>query len=502
MAQTLQQLNRMYLWTNSWSWTVQRYTPTSTTLLYLPLNTTYTSTDQSSSHKTVTNSWVVFNDDSWVDCAYFNWDAYLNLPNIASWQNVTVAFWLKNLTSKTSYLRTIAYNGADYQVYTSGAYYNYSISYPCKPAANSINSGGKYGINDDWWHHFVRTKSWKSVYWYFDWQLVVTKENEDYWGSLKSSTYHIWWNHGWTNYTYVWYLSEFIVDNKTWSQSDVTTQYNNMRLYFNKPKEITQVYIYKAWNTDFKKIKWPCDVWFHIPTQTEWYNVVQAWISMWAWTASGWDNLCSRLKLPRSGYLFYSNWTKWGSWNYGRYRTSTYSGSTNSYIFQVESSYITASAGNSQAYWHQIRAFCNESIIPTSSAWTAIYTWSNWAWIYWNKSRCLITLSWDWNTRYTMQDRNLWCSSVYNYWDTLSAGNCWWFYQRGNNYAFPFAWASTTASWQVDVSTYWPNRYYNNSTFRTWNATWMNPINSDIRGWVSCQTSKPKGICIRAVPPF
>lgn len=85
--------------------------------------------------------------------------------------------------------------------------------------------------------------------------------------------------------------------------------------------------------------------------------------------------------------------------------------------------------------------------------------------IYHSPSLWLISLSSDWTNWITIVDKNLWATQVYNDGDILGEANCWKYYQRWNNYGFPFTWAVTTSSTQVNAQNYWPWNYYNSSTF-------------------------------------
>ena len=106
-------------------------------------------------------------------------------------------------------------------------------------------------------------------------------------------------------------------------------------------------------------------------------------------------------------------------------------------------------------------------------------------WIYHNPDLWLISLSWDWNTRITIMDKNLWATTVYNDWDTLSDDNCGYFYQWGNNYGFPHSWTVTTSSTQVDASGYGPWNYYSSSIFITWGYDRSSVQNDDLWWWVT-----------------
>lgn len=98
------------------------------------------------------------------------------------------------------------------------------------------------------------------------------------------------------------------------------------------------------------------------------------------------------------------------------------------------------------------------------------------AWIYWNPNIdwWVISISSNWEDWLTLADKNLWATTVYNYWDTMTEANCGKYYQWGNNYAFPFSWTPSLNTTKVDVSSYWPNNYYSNSTFRrvSWDWYW------------------------------
>ena len=102
-------------------------------------------------------------------------------------------------------------------------------------------------------------------------------------------------------------------------------------------------------------------------------------------------------------------------------------------------------------------------------------------WIYHNPNLWLISLSSDGSNWITIADKNLWATNVWNSGDTLSQANCWYYYQRWNNYWFPRTWSVTTSSTKVDASTYWPWNYYSSSTFIT-SWWWDSSQNSNLWG--------------------
>lgn len=120
-----------------------------------------------------------------------------------------------------------------------------------------------------------------------------------------------------------------------------------------------------------------------------------------------------------------------------------------------------------------------------------VYTpmWYYSPWIYHNSTDGLISMSSDGGTRYTIADKNLWATTVWNSWDGLSQNNCWTYYQWGNNYWFPFTWAlgqqSTT---QVNAQNYWPWNYYSSSTFISRGSRpfyWDTSNNLNLRWWTT-----------------
>lgn len=109
-------------------------------------------------------------------------------------------------------------------------------------------------------------------------------------------------------------------------------------------------------------------------------------------------------------------------------------------------------------------------------------------WIYHSAELWLISLSSDWSNRITIADKNLWATTVYNDWDTLSQANCGRYYQWGNKYWFPRTWTVTKSSTRVNASSYWPWNYYISIIFITRSSTpynWSSVRNDNLWGWVT-----------------
>ena len=133
----------------------------------------------------------------------------------------------------------------------------------------------------------------------------------------------------------------------------------------------------------------------------------------------------------------------------------------------------------------------------------AIYMWREpsyitTAWIYRNETEGLISLSSDGSNWLTIADKNLWATTVWNSWDTLSESNCGKYYQRWNNYGFPYSWNVSTSSTQVNAGTYWPNNYYSSSVYISQSTSpynWDSSNNENLRWWTTGTVDAMKWPC-------
>ena len=228
-------------------------------------------------------------------------------------------------------------------------------------------------------------------------------------------------------------------------------------------------------------MQWPCPSGFHVPTRSEMTAIKTAMTNLWISTSNG-DTAKTYLKMPYAWFRDYTSWSTTGSgWSYW-----TCEGSSSQYsrYLLISSSMFSVNTWYNGS-WYSIRPFKDDAVVP-DSWWTTLYTWTWTAWIFHNSTLWLISISSDWTTRITISDKNLWATTVYNSWDTLSQSNCWNFYQRWNNYWFPFTWTVTTSSTKVDTTWYWPWNYYSSSTFVTANtSSWISWTNYDLRWWVT-----------------
>lgn len=248
-------------------------------------------------------------------------------------------------------------------------------------------------------------------------------------------------------------------------------------------KAVKEMY-YCAWNFP---TQWPCSDWFHVPTKTDWDNVYNAWVALWQWSSTDWNNMRIKLKIPfvwnrsRSNSNVTGRWTTWYYWTSTSYSSVWWSG------ISINNTSINSEYWSYKSVWCSIRPFRNTPLIPNSS-WKVIYAWSNWAWIYHNDDEWVISISSNWTTWYSISDKNLWATQVYNDWDALSENNSGKYYQWWNNNGFNFTWTLTTSTNQVDASSYWPWNYYSSNTFIIRSASpydWSSVRNDNLWWWVT-----------------
>lgn len=230
---------------------------------------------------------------------------------------------------------------------------------------------------------------------------------------------------------------------------------------------------------DYSAMQWPAPDGFHIPSKDEWTMVKTIWTTLWWWNTD-WTNFWLYLKIPFAWLRNRSNVIS-SQWIVGYYWNSK----------DTHPLFISGLALNPNyatwwsAFWYSIRAFKNTSAIPDNSwtklYWTSIESW----WIFWSSADWLISLSSDWQAWITIQDKNLWATTVWNNWATLSEANCWKYFQRWNNYWFSWTWSTAESTTRVDASNYWPWNYYNSSTFIKSDLGWDSSNNPNLRWWVT-----------------
>ena len=248
-------------------------------------------------------------------------------------------------------------------------------------------------------------------------------------------------------------------------------------------KDKVNVYSFAIWtwlSTEEKNARqWPCPDWYHIPSETEWGWIKSVMSSLWNTT---WDSRRIKLHMPFAWVRSFSSSNKnseGSRWYYWWSDVYDYQNITaRCAVLYSNTLYVPHTSSRGDAC--SIRAFKDSYVTPESD-WTVIQ-WTLWsAWIFRDQTNWLISITSNWTTWYTIMDKNLWATTVYSDWDTLTQDNMGNMYQFWNNYWFPSTWTiSNISSTQINADDYWPKNPYYSSTFIKWWADRTTDQNPDL----------------------
>ena len=257
---------------------------------------------------------------------------------------------------------------------------------------------------------------------------------------------------------------------------------------------------------DYSKRQWPCPEGFHIFTSSDLYWIKSLPSSLWINDVS----FMNYIKLPHT-WVISKSWT-WieSSWTYYVWWACNQN-SNFCWLIQLSWTPWNTSWVNRRIWWSvtektnwsPVRPIKDTPIKPDDS-WVIIYDWSSiaeWAWIFWNQSLWLITVSSDWNSWWTIADKNLWATTVWNPWDAINDNNRWLMYQYWNNHWFSYSAQSKIVSWPIDVTWYWPWNRYDSDTFVTATYNWSSAQWSTEAAnlWWACESVEQKHIITKWV---
>jgi len=198
------------------------------------------------------------------------------------------------------------------------------------------------------WYTIAACNAWANILWFW---------TGSYWWLYQ------WWNNAnfrwWQfNNTQAYPTSDNVLIPDTTGYNPST--YNNPTIIistsFPWPFNWTSIKNDDLWgdvtNTNEAR-KWPCFIWYHVPTYSEWL-----WLyNLWQW-GTNWTNMSNALKLP---YAWWRNYN-WGSlkyqWNWAYYWTSS---ANNDLVYKIEifSNNIIFNSSEKRADSNSIRCFKN-----------------------------------------------------------------------------------------------------------------------------------------------
>lgn len=200
--------------------------------------------------------------------------------------------------------------------------------------ATTVYNDGDTLSQTNWWNYYQR---WNCYWFAFTWPTstsTTTVNAGNYWP---------------TNY----YSSSTFIKAQQWDSS------NNANLRW-----------WTTWTND--AMKWPCESWYHIMTNTEWNSIYQIWVSLWAWASWQWDNMKLYLKLPYWWLRTYSTWWWSNIWSAGYYWASIQRASWTWYALKISSSETSPQTSGVKWIWMPIRPLKNDAVQPREW-WTVLY---------------------------------------------------------------------------------------------------------------------------------
>lgn len=202
--------------------------PWANTIAWYPLDSTNTINDKSWNGYNLTNSWITFGTNWWVDCANMTTNVYAYSTSIPlpSWNNArTISYWFYN-TSNNNDTYWCAYGS-----HWTGLFF--------APRINGWNYSFMGYARDFNTSTSVPTWVWQLVTLTYNWSTVVYYINgtKIYYSNLSLNTTAVWntrkfviWcrlDASATPWNYVtWYMSNMVLENVDWTEQEVSDYYD------------------------------------------------------------------------------------------------------------------------------------------------------------------------------------------------------------------------------------------------------------------------------------
>ena len=203
-----------------------KWKPWANTIAYYKLESD--ANDYSWNSKNMSNSWVTFNEYSWVNCWYFNGSWYLSRSwSLFTWSSdFTVSAWIKPDWNWVS--------GKGRVIYTNGtASWTRIFTMWLKPIStwnlmvwwwsNDRDTSYIPAVNS--WTHCVMAHSWWTIKVYCNWSLIYTGSVSF---NISNNISSIWRQVNGSDYFY-WYLSNIIIENNQRTAQEVADYYNQTK---------------------------------------------------------------------------------------------------------------------------------------------------------------------------------------------------------------------------------------------------------------------------------
>ena len=214
-----------------------KWQPWANTVAYYPLTSNTTVNDMKGSWTAynLTNSWVSFGTYNWVDCANFNWSAYLSRTALSEFSSApfTISLYVYYPALPTTSQVSMIYISQN----DTGGWYRWFNLWMLNHSSMPHWQDYRFEVlpwwwlfswsqaQASWWVHIVWIYNNGIAYLYVNWALSNS------WS--KSYTYwpNSWFNIGCQvlgdqgNYL-LWNISEVIIENKAWTAQEISGYFN------------------------------------------------------------------------------------------------------------------------------------------------------------------------------------------------------------------------------------------------------------------------------------
>ena len=269
--------------------------------------------------------------------------------------------------------------------------------------------------NNDWWEEFdLSNPNSKIVYakWlpFNDlnvkiWDYTFTVMDRNLW-ALETAEWEYYWNWNYENTNKLWYLYQFW--NGYWFKNNPGTNITNYQEskisipegieplwendnYYSYNKFIRIASNWYEWShknlwwsdnltSNDDNRKWPCPVWYHIPSQDEWkiiyYTLIKTNECNWD-LEQKWKCLAKKFKLPYAWSINVYSPNKWKILSQGSY--AYYYNSKGGWI-NFDNTSVYPEAGWAEAQWWSIRCFKDHQTskeITFNTNWWIFNDWGN-----------------------------------------------------------------------------------------------------------------------------
>ena len=277
------------------------------------------------------------------------------------------ALWLMGLMGT---LATWVVNASTYNIETQNPRWTYETITIYDPASPSVwftimdrnlwasvawTGEDSYGYKYQWWNN----------YWFADSETITPVTDGIEWDESYNNSWYYSTNFiNWNSHNYDVWSGNGHYDGLWWGSGDYDNWWDN-------------------WNPKSNR-QWPCPVWYHVPSQKEWNDLLVLYASLYTgtitdeytdeyWTYYEWDtfgeDFANYFKLPFAGSRNYLDASLGSQGSNGLYWSSSPNSASSNYArnLNLDSSNVGADYNSIRAYGGSVRCFKDSYVAPSIS---------------------------------------------------------------------------------------------------------------------------------------